>query len=183
MDKDPRLADFVDYRDIFSRALTKVGRGLSIPSALEECTRESYPHAYRDVLNVAHELLDRLKNLRGWGSLRALRELASDPGLAEELRGAEPGSRVAVDQERSHRGVFADFPRIFALAQKKRTAGYSLEDSVEMAVHELYPQTYRKTRDATLGYVREAARRLGTHELRALRELAQNPSLFQSLLE
>ncbi len=183
MDNEPRLADFVDYRDIFSRALTRVGRGQSIPSALEECSKESYPHAYRDVLAAAHELLDRLKELRGWGSLRALRELASDPILVEELRRADTGYRAATDQEGRRTEVFADFPRIFTLAQRKRKAGYSLEDSVEMAVRELYPQTYRKTKHAALEYVREAASKLGTHELRALRELAEDPALFRSLLE
>ncbi len=183
MDELPRLADRVNYTDLFSRALTGVGKGMSVPEALAACVREDYPHAHRDVLQTAEEILEDLKRRKGWGSLRALRELAVNPRTVEEirerLRNAPPDGWIKV----SAREVFADFPRIFSLAHRKRKSGFSLEDCVDMAVKELYPHTFKRTREAALQYLRLAARRLGTHELRALRELAEDPGLFHSLFE
>ncbi|MDI6874204.1 hypothetical protein [Candidatus Solincola sp.] len=171
----------MNYADLYSRALLRVGKGLSVPEAVSSCAREEYPHAYRDVLDTAMDILERLKERRGWGSLRALRELAGNPRAVEEIRerprNASPGGSV----RGSGTEVFADFPRIFSLAQRKRKAGFSLEDCVDMAVRELYPHTFRRTREAALLYLRRAAHRLNTHELRALRELAEDPGLFRTL--
>lgn len=181
MDDIPRLPDLVDYPDLFSRALIRVGKGMSVPEALESCAKEDYPQAFRDVFTAARDILERLKEAKGWGSLRSLRELAGNPDLVAEMRSETKAasSKVAWGKRRSE--VFADFPRIFTLAQRKRQSGFSLVDSVEMAVRELYPHTYRKTRDAALECVRLAARKLEMHELRALRELAEDPGLFRSL--
>lgn len=181
MEDLPRLADHVNYADLFSRALLRVGKGLSVPEAISSCAREEFPHSYRDVLETAMYMLERLKEKRGWGSLRALRELANNPRLVEEMRERPEGASWGGGVKDSAMEVFADFPRIFSLAQRKRKAGFSLEDCVDMAVRELYPHTFRRTREAALAYLRRAAQRLDTHELRALRELAEDPGLFHRL--
>ncbi|MBC7247841.1 MAG: hypothetical protein H5T73_08685 [Actinobacteria bacterium] len=183
MDDEIHLVDNVDYRDLFSRSLTLVGKGASIRNSLESCARERYPLAYRDVLDEAQCILERLKEERGWGTLRALRELAEDGELVEALRARRvtPSGPNRGGTGRSE--VIANFPRVFSLAQRKRQAGFSLEDAIDMAVRELYPQTHRKVREAALAHVRQAARRLRVHELRALRELAEDPELFRELCE
>ncbi len=180
MEEDIRTTDFVDYQAIFSHALVLVGKGSSVSDALEACVRERYPLTCRDIIAEAGLVLRRLKEERGWGSLRALRELADRHGLAEELRSRGDSTEGAHRGLRSEHAV-ADFPRVFALAQRKRQAGFSLEDSLEMAVRELYPQTYRKVSEKALEYVRMAARKRNVHELRALRELAEDVELFRSL--
>jgi hypothetical protein len=182
MEEDPRPTDFVDYQDIFSKTLILVGKGASVPEALESCLTESYPLTYKEILVEARIILSHLKHEREWGSLRALRELADRPGLADELRrnkAAEEGAGDTYGLRRSE--VNADYPRIFALAQRKRHAGFSLDDSLQMAVRELYPQTYRKVTEAARFYVRLAARRRDEHEMRALRELAEDPLLFAEI--
>jgi len=183
MGDELHLADFVDFREIFSRALSLVGKGMGVKEALESLVREKYPLVYRDILAESLSILEYLKSQKGWGSLRALRELAAREGLAEEMqrRVEERAADEMVSQ--APPPVVADFPRIFALAQKKRRAGFSLHDSLEMAVRELYPQTYRKVLEASLFHIRKASRKLGVHELRALRELAEDPELFRSLTE
>ncbi|MBC7229491.1 MAG: hypothetical protein H5T74_03745 [Actinobacteria bacterium] len=180
MEEDLRATDFVDYQAVFSDALLLVGRGSSVTEALEACIRERYPLTCRDIIAEACLILRRLKEEREWGSLRALRELADRQGLAEELRvrgfphaGAQAGAHAEP--------AVADYPRVFALAQRKRQAGFSLEDSLDMAVRELYPQTHRKVREKALEYIRLAARSRNEHELRALRDLAEDANLFRSL--
>ncbi len=182
MEDQPRPTDFVDYQGIFSRTLILVGKGASVPAALESCLKQSYPLTYREILVDARIILSRLKQEREWGSLRALRELADRPGLADELRASKTDEVEAGDAYvMRHSDVNADFPRIFALAQRKRQSGFSLDDSLEMAVRELYPQTYRKVTEAARFYVRLAARRRDEHEMRALRELAEDPLLFSQI--
>ncbi len=183
MDELPRLVDRVDYADLFSRALTRVGKGMSVPEALASCAREGYPHAHRDVLQAAMEILEGMKESRGWGPLRALRELAENPRAVEEVRSRLKALTRKGGMKGAAQAVFADFPRIFSLAHRKHRAGFSLEDSVDMAVSELYPHTFRRTREAALQYLHRAAQRLGVHELRALRDLAEDPGLFRSLFE
>ncbi len=180
MEEELRTTDFVDYQAVFSDALLLVGRGSSVTDALEACIRERYPLTCRDIIAEASLILRRLKEERDWGSLRALRELASRQGLAEELRSRwtpQGGAHAGAPAE----PTVADFPRLFALAQRKRQAGFSLEDSLDMAVRELYPHTYRKVRERALEYIRLAARMRNEHELRALRDLAENAALFHSL--
>jgi len=136
----------------------------------------------REILVEARVILARLKREREWGSLRALRELADRPGLADELRRSRAAENGAAEAHATRRSdVNADYPRIFALAQRKRHAGFSLDDSLQMAVRELYPQTYRKVTEAARFYVRLAARRRDEHEMRALRELAEDPLLFAEI--
>jgi len=181
MDDHPRPTDFVDYQAVFSEALTLVGKGLSVPDALESCLRDNYPLTCKDIIAEARLIISRIRQERKWGSLRALRELAAKPGLAEEMRGHKE-KEPSLDEERPHHPeVIADYPHIFSLAQRKRQAGYSLDDSLEMAVRELYPQTYRKVLEAALFYIRIAARSRDEHELRALRELAEDPTLLGRL--
>ncbi|MDD3717186.1 MAG: hypothetical protein PHP28_00800 [Actinomycetota bacterium] len=182
MEDELRPTDFVDYQVVFSGALILVGKGLAVSEALESCLRESYPLTYREMVVEARSMLARLKREREWGSLRALRELADRPGLADMMR------RERTDAEGyqgspggKHPEAIADYPRIFALAQRKRKSGFSLDDSLEMAVRELYPQTYRKVLEAARFYVSLAARKRGEHEMRALRELAEDPFLFSRL--
>lgn len=183
MDDEIHLVDHVDYRDLFSRSLTLVGKGMSIRRSLESCAREAFPLAYRDVLEEAWHILEKLKEERGWGTLRALRELAENGELVAALRsggGALSGTRRnATDISE----VIANYPRVFSLAQRKRQAGFSLEDALDMAARELYPQTHRKVKEAAFAHVKQAARRLRVHELRALRELAENPDLFREVCE
>ncbi len=178
MDNHPRPTDFVDYQAVFSKALTLVGKGMSVPDALESYLKESYPLTCKEIIAEASLILTRIKHEREWGSLRALRELADMPGLAEEMR-SHKGRGFSLEDERPRRPeAIADYPRIFALAQRKRHSGFSLHDSMEMAVRELYPQTYRKVLEAALFYISLAARKRNEHELRALRELAEDPNLF-----
>ena len=179
MEMEPRPTDFVDYQAVFSQALTLVGGGASVSEALESCLRESYPLTYTEMLAEARAMVSRLRRERDWGALRALRELADRPGLAERMR--VPAAREEAARAPRHGGVIADYHRIFVLAQRRRQAGFSLDDSLEMAVRELYPQTYRKILDAARLHVRRAARARGAHELRALRELAEDPRLLSSL--
>ena len=87
MDDHPRPTDFVDYQVVFSEALTLVGKGMSVPDALESCLKESYPLTCKDIIVESRLILSRIRQEREWGSLRALRELADIPGLAEEMRG------------------------------------------------------------------------------------------------
>ncbi|MGQ9475559.1 MAG: hypothetical protein ACUVRX_04750 [Actinomycetota bacterium] len=182
MEDVPRLADHVNYSELYSRALLRVGRGMSVPEAVSSCAREEYPHAYRDVVDRAMAILERLKDRRGWGSLRALRELSQDPRLVEEMK-LEAGKAISRASDRgTTMEVIADFPRIFSLALRKRQAGFSLEDALDMAVRELYPHTFRRTREAALELLRRAAHSLEVHETRALRELAREPALFNRLL-
>ena len=182
MEDDPRPTDFVDYQGIFSKALILVGKGASVPDALESCLKESYPLTYKEILVEARVILSRLKKEREWGSLRALRELADIPGLADELRRSKADEDEAGEAHGIRRAdVNADYPRIFALAQRKRQSGFSLDDSLQMAVRELYPQTYRKVTETAIFYVRLAARRRDEHEMRALRELAEDPLLFSQI--
>lgn len=183
MEDEPRLVDFVDYKDLFSRSLILVGKGLSVQQSLETCARETYPLAYRDVAGEALSILAWLKEERGWGSLRALRELADNRELIDELRARKVTAQGEGTHGPARSEIIANFPRIFSLAQRKRQTGFSLEDAMDMAVRELYPQTYRKVREAALAHVRQAARMLQVHELRALRELAENPDLFRDLCE
>jgi hypothetical protein len=175
--------DFVDYQSVFSSALILVGKGMSVSEALESLLKESYPLTYKDITLEARSIISRLRKERDWGSLRALRELSDVPGLAEELRihkDAEGKRNSAAPMRRPD--VIADYPRIFSLAQRKRQSGFSLDDSLEMAVRELYPQTYRKVKEAAHFYIRLAARKRDEHELRALRELSEDP-LFFALLD
>ena len=181
MEVDPKPTDFVDYKAVFSQALTLVGRGASVSEALESCLKRSYPLTYTEMLAEARGIVSRLRREREWGPLRTLRELADKPGLAERMRrpaaqGAAPPTRTSQRPD-----AIADFPRIFLLAQQRRQAGFSLDDSLEMAVRELYPHTYRKILEAARFYVGLAARVRGEHELRALRELAEDPRIFTSL--
>jgi len=176
MEEDIRTTDFVDYQTVFSDALLLVGKGSSVSEALETCIKERYPLTCRDIIAEANSMLLRLKRERDWGSLRALRELAERPGLAEAMRAGSGAGRGARSS-----GAIADYRRVFSLAQRKRQAGYSLEDSLDMAVRELYPQTFRKVREQAMAYVRLAAARRNEHELRALRELAEDPSLLPAL--
>ncbi len=167
---------------VFSRTLTLVGKGASVSEALESYLRDSHPLTYKDIIVEARFILSRLKQGREWGSLRALRELAEKPGLAEELRShRNEGTNGNASLKGRHPEAIADYPRIFALAQRKRQSGYSLEDSLDMAVRELYPQTYRKVTEAARFYISLAARIRKEHELRALRELAEDPLLFSRL--
>jgi hypothetical protein len=182
MEGELHPVDFVDYHVVFSEALIRLGKGLGVSEALESCLKESYPLTYKDIHAEAKSILTRLKQERGWGSVRALRELAAKPELAEEIRGQKKPGESSQDFSKSGReDPIADYPRIFALAQRKRQSGFSLEDSLEMAVHELYPQTFRKVNDASLSYIRLAAQKLRVHELRALHELAENPRLLSEL--
>ena len=48
-------------------------------------------------------------------------------------------------------------------------------------MREPHPQTYRKVLEAARFYVSLAARKRGEHEMRALRELAEDPFLFSRL--
>lgn len=180
MESDIRTTDFVDYQALFSEALVLVGKGSSVPEALETCVRKRYPLTSRDIILEAGSILSDLEEERDWGSLRALRELADRKGLAEEIRSKLNPAGGARAPQRSEKAV-ADYPKVFALAQRKRHAGFSLEDALDMAVRELYPQTFRKVRDRALEYVRMAARKRNEHELRALRELAEDAELFRSL--
>lgn len=182
MEDEPRPTDFVDYQAVFSKTLILVGKGLGVSEALESCLKEIYPLTYREMVVEAKTILSRLKHEREWGSLRALRELAGRPGLADQLRRERAGEEKADGILGGKRPeAIADYPRIFALAQRKRGSGFSLEDSLEMAVRELYPQTYRKVMEAARFYIVLAARRRGEHEMRALRELAEDPLLFSQL--
>jgi hypothetical protein len=184
MEEEPRPTDFVDYQEVFSKTLILVGNGASVPEALESCLKESYPLTYREIIVEARFILSRLKREREWGSLRALRELADRPGLADQMRMNKTGDDDTGELSRKHRPeAIADYPRIFALAQRKRQAGFSLEDSLEMSVRELYPQTYRKVMEAARYYISLAARKRDEHEMRALRELAEDPLLFSHLEE
>lgn len=182
MEEELHPVDFVDYHGIFSEGLTRLGSGMSVSEALESCLRERYPLTYNDIYAEARLILAYLKQERNWGYVRALRELADKPGLAEEIRGREEKEEPFEDMERVHRpGAVADYHRIFSLAQRKRHSGFSLADSLDMAVRELYPQTFRKVKEGALFYVRLASYRRGLHELRALRELAENPAFFSEL--
>jgi hypothetical protein len=179
MEGDLHFVDFVDYHAVFCEALARLGKGMSVSEAIESSLKERYPLTYKEIDSEARSILSRLKQERDWGSVRALRELADRPELAEKLRVPRktPASSQAAGRSAAPEPV-ADYRRIFSLAQRKRQAGFSLEDSLEMAVRELYPQTFRKVKDTALSYVRLSAQRLGVHELRALHELAENPQLI-----
>ena len=182
MEEGFRPTDFVDYQTVFSQALTLVGQGVSVPEALESCIKEEYPLTCREIIVETRSILARLKQERDWGSLRALRELAAKPGLAEQMHGRKEGNAAITEEAVIRRPeAIADYPRVFKLAQRKRHAGFSLDDSLEMAVRELYPQTYRKVLEAAHFYIRLAADKRDEHELRALRELADDPLLFHQL--
>ena len=182
MDGELHPVDRVDYHAVFSDALTRLGKGVSVSEALEVCLKERHPLTYKDINAEAMLILSRLKQERNWGSVRALRELADHPELAETIRVQKKAGGSPADLERIHRPeVIADYPRIFALAQRKRQSGFSLNDSLEMAVRELYPQTFRKVMEAALLYIHLATQKRGIHELRALRELAEDPELLSEL--
>ena len=182
MEEELHPTDFVDYHDVFSHTLTRLGKGMSVPEALESYLREEYPHTHKDIYTEARHILARLCKLNDWGSVRALRELANVPDLAEEIRSQDEAGRSSEEMERAHRpDAVADYPRIFALAQRKRQSGFALDDSLDMAVRELYPQTFRKVKEGAMFYVRLASYRQDIHELRALRELAENPAFFAEL--
>lgn len=182
MEEELHPTDFVDYQAVFSETLILVGKGMSVPAALESCLRDSYPLTCKEIIVEAGLILSRLKQEREWGSLRALRELADRTGLAEEMRGRKASDEGRDIVPRTRRpDTIADYPRIFALAQRKRQSGFSLDDSLEMAVRELYPQTYRKVMVAARFYISLVARKRDEHELRALRELAEDPLLFSQL--
>lgn len=173
-----RTVDFVDYDGIFSEALSLLGKGMSVSEAVEFRLKERYPLTYRDINVEARLILDHLKQERNWGPVRALRELANHPGLAESIRNHKLESSSSKGKSGVQTpGAIADYPRIFSLAQRKRQSGFSLDDSIEMAVRELYPQTFRKVKEASLSYIRLVAERQGVHELRALRDLAKDPGL------
>lgn len=180
MEEELRPTDFVDYQAVFSETLTLVGRGMSVSEALETHVRDRFPLTHKEITAEARLILARLKEEREWGSLRALRELATQAGLCDELRRGEAEHKSAPALSRPPQAI-ADFPRLFALAQRKRQSGFSLDDSLEMAARELYPQTFRKVRDSALFYVRLAARKRNVHELRALRDLAEEPTLFREI--
>ena len=182
MEEELHPVDFVDYHAIFSEALTNLGRGMSVAEALELCLKERHPLTYKDINAEARLILSHLKQEREWGSVRSLRELVDRPELAEEIRGQLIEAEPLEGMGRLRRPeAIADYPHIFSLAQRKRQSGFSLNDSLEMAVRELYPQTFRKVNEAALFYVHLAARRRGVHELRALRELAEDPRFFLEL--
>lgn len=182
MEDELHPVDFVDYHAIFSDALGRLGKSGNVYNALESCLKERYPLTYRDINAEARLIISRLKRDREWGSVRALRELADRPELAEKIRIRKGSSDSIEDRGRSSKPeAVADYPRIFSLTQRKRQSGFSLEDSLDMAVRELYPQTFRKVKHGALLYIRLASKRRGVHELRALRELADDPLLFSEL--
>jgi len=182
MEEELHPTDFVDYHAIYSHTLTRLGKGMSVPEALESCLREEYPHTYKDIYAEARHILARLCKQKDWGSVRALRELANLPDLAEEIKDQADEGEALEEMERERRpDAVADYPRVFALAQRKRQSGFSLSDSLDMAVRELYPQTFRKVKEGASFYVRLASNRRDIHELRALRELAEDPSFFAEL--
>jgi hypothetical protein len=173
----------VDYRRLFSESLILVGKGMSVKEALETCARKRYPLTFRDILANSERILEALKRENDWGEVRALREASSTPGLAEKiLEGIPPASDVNPER-REREPVAADYPRLLRLAQRKRRTGYSLEDSLEMAARELYPQIFRKVKEAAVSIVRAYAEEEGVHELRALKELAEDPSLLRTARE
>lgn len=182
MEEELHPVDFVDYHAVFSEALTRLGKGTSVSEAIESCLREIHPLTYKDIYKEARHILTLLRQEKEWGPVRALRELAEKPGLAEEIRCYTSIGDAGADMENAKRPeAIAEYPRIFALAQRKRQSGFSLEDSLDMAVRELYPQTFRKVKEGALFYVQLAARRRGVHQLRALRELAEDPMLISGL--
>lgn len=179
MEDELHSIDFVDYHAVFAEALSYLGRGMNVHGSLEAVLRERYPLTHKVIGSEARLILSRLMEEREWGSVRALRELADRPELAEEVRRRCNGADPARGGTRPRRpGAIADYPRVFNLAQRKRQSGFSLDDSLDMAVRELHPQTFRKVKEGALFYVHLTARRMGMHELRALRELAENPDLF-----
>jgi hypothetical protein len=171
--------DFVDYDAIFSDALSLLGKGMSVPEAIEASLKERYSLTYKEIGLETRAILDRLRRERDWGPVRALRELANNPGLADSIRSQRQGSSTPPRaRERTPEAPIADYGRIFALAQRRRQSGFSLEDSLDMAARELYPQTFRKVKEQSLAYIRRLADKQGMHELRALRELAEDASLL-----
>lgn len=155
---------------------------MSVNEALDSYLKDRFPLTHREIGAEARRILARLKQEKDWGSVRALRELADHPEMSGELRSAAEGGGSASGMEVARRpSAVADYRSVFSLALRKRQAGFSLEDSLDMAVREIYPQTFRKVKEGAVFYVRFAAYRRGIHELRALRELAEDPSLFREL--
>jgi hypothetical protein len=183
MEGDLHPVDFVDYHAVFSDALTYLSKGMNVSGALDACLEEHYPLTYREIKNEVRSILSRLQEERDWGAVRALRELAAKPELAEEMRAHKGGEGSKHEQARSRHEVSADYPRVFSLALRKRQSGFSLDDSLEMAVRELYPQTFRKIKETASLYVKSLAQRRKVHELRALRDLAEDPDLLFELEE
>ena len=142
MEDELRPTDFVDYQVVFSGALILVGKGLAVSEALESCLRESYPLTYREMVVEARSMLARLKREREWGSLRALRELADRPGLADMMR----RERTDAEGTRAAPGAapeaIADYPRIFA-SPAQAQIGVLPRRLPEMAARAV-SQTYRK---------------------------------------
>ncbi len=182
MEDKLRPVDFVDYDIIFSDALALLTKGMSVLEAVEASLKQHYSLTYRDINIEIRWILDHLKQEKGWGPVRALRELANNPGLAETIRnqkmeGSPPDAKGALQAPEAT----ADYARVFSLAQRRRQSGFSLEDSLDMAARELYPQTFRKVKEQSLSYIRLFAEKQGVHELRALRELAQDSKLVTGL--
>ena len=179
MEDELKPVDFVDYDLIFSDGLSLLAKGMSVSEAIEASLKQHYPLTYRDINIETEWILDSLKQEKGWGSVRALRELAENPGLAETIRGQKIEATFADSKgSQSVPEAIADYPKVFSLAQRKRQAGFSLEDCLEMATRELYPQTFRKVKEQSLAHIRLFADKQGVHELRALRELAEDPKLM-----
>jgi hypothetical protein len=182
MDEELRPMDFVDYDAIFADALSLVSKGSSVSEAIDASLKEKYALTYRDIGAETRLILEHLKQENDWGPVRALRELAETPGLADAIRGQKNEGLL---QSRSTAPppdpAVADYPRVFAKAQRRRQSGFSLEDSLDMASRELYPQTFKKVREQALSYIRLFAEKEGMHELRALRELAEDGSILSRL--
>jgi hypothetical protein len=169
--------DFVDYDAIFADALSLMAKGLSVSEAIEASIRECYSLTYRDIGVETGLILERLKQERDWGPVRALRELAENPGLADSIR-SEKMQGASSARAAAPEPAVADYPRVFALAQRRRQSGFSLEDSLDMASRELYPQTFKKVKEQSLSFIRLYAEKEGVHELRALHELAEDAALM-----
>lgn len=179
-----KLRKFASYQAIFARAVELVNQGSSVDRAVEEACRSLYPYTYRDILPVLKRLHLLVKRERGLGDLRALRALAEQIEIAKYCRKVH----TAVEERQSNlepprTRVVANYSLIFKTASKKVRTGFSPEDALEMACHELYPHTAKKVLHQALFYLHYVERKEEVSGSWVLKYLAEDSSILREIEE
>lgn len=120
-------------RKVFSEALVEMGKGKPVEEALVAASRRGSREETRNTLWAALSLFLHVRESTGWGPLRTVRELSSHPERWENPYLEEVDLLMNLSP-----GVLSE---LFRKAEKRREAGYSLEDSLEMASAAMDPDS------------------------------------------
>lgn len=166
MTRDDVPCEKTVLRRVFSEALLEMGRGRSAEEALVSACWELFPEMGRKLLLTALGYFLHVREKTGWGPLRAMRELAT-----RLERWENPYRSEGLDLSRISP---SDLAEVIRAAARRLEVGYSLEDSLEMAVGPAKPGVSCESVHTFLFLVKAVASLRDVGAARALRELADS---------